>query len=201
MPRAARTKTADEIIEVASRLVQTRGFNGFSYADVAAEIGTTPAALHYHFATKADLGLTLVRRYADGFRAALEAISATTADGRAHLDAYRDLYLDVLDRRRMCLCGMLAAEIATLTEPMRAGIVEFFDDNVAWLEQSIARGESDGSIRTVRDRREAAETIVGGFEGAMLLAWSHDDPERFRRAADHLLVLLTGPVASTDDTS
>jgi TetR/AcrR family transcriptional repressor of nem operon len=192
MPRPARTNTAEEILEVASRLVQTRGFNGFSYADVAVEIGTTPAALHYHFATKADLGLALVQRYVSGFRGALDEIRTSLPDGRTRLDAYRDLYLDVLARRRLCLCGMLAAEIATLTEPMRAGIVGFFDDNVAWLEQTIADGNADGSIRAKRGPRETAEAIVGGFEGAMLLAWSHDDPARFRRAADHLLALLTG---------
>lgn len=192
MSRSARSNTAEEILDVASRLVQTRGFNGFSYADVATEIGTTPAALHYHFSTKADLGLALVRRYADGFRAALADISASRVDGRARLDAYRDLYLDVLARRRLCLCGMLAAEIATLTEPMRAGIVGFFDDNVAWLERTIIDGTSDGSIRAVQGPTETADAIVGGFEGAMLLAWSHNDPARFRRAADQLLRLLVG---------
>ena len=38
------------------RLVQSRGFNGFSYADVSAELGITKAALHYHFAGKAEMG-------------------------------------------------------------------------------------------------------------------------------------------------
>ncbi len=42
--------TAQRALDVAERLVQVRGFNGVSYADVAAEIGVTKAALHYHFA-------------------------------------------------------------------------------------------------------------------------------------------------------
>ena len=48
--------TAERILDVAERLVQQRGFNGFSYADIAAELGITKAGLHYHFASKADLG-------------------------------------------------------------------------------------------------------------------------------------------------
>ena len=31
-------RTADRILDVAERLVQTRGFNRFSYADIAAEL-------------------------------------------------------------------------------------------------------------------------------------------------------------------
>ena len=40
--------TASKILDVAERLVQVRGFNGFSYADIAAELHITKAALHYH---------------------------------------------------------------------------------------------------------------------------------------------------------
>ena len=56
-----RTDTADQILDVAEHLVQIRGFNAFSYADVGAELGLTNAALHYHFSTKADLGEALIR--------------------------------------------------------------------------------------------------------------------------------------------
>ena len=40
--------TASKILDVAERLVQLRGFNGFSYADVAEELGISKASLHYH---------------------------------------------------------------------------------------------------------------------------------------------------------
>ncbi|MGH3393911.1 MAG: TetR family transcriptional regulator [Streptosporangiaceae bacterium] len=36
--------------------MQIRGFNGFSYADVAAELQITTAALHYHFTGKPQPG-------------------------------------------------------------------------------------------------------------------------------------------------
>src|SRR5262245_3359472 len=59
--RVAGTKTRSEgdtatrILDAAERLVQIRGFSGFSYADVAEELGVTKASLHYHFAGKAEL--------------------------------------------------------------------------------------------------------------------------------------------------
>ena len=62
-----RADTSSRILDVAERLVQLRGFNGFSYADVASELKITKASLHYHYPGKADLGRALVERYASRF--------------------------------------------------------------------------------------------------------------------------------------
>src|SRR5271154_5436261 len=90
------TDTATEILDVAERLVQIRGFNAFSYADVAGELGLTNAALHYHFPTKSELGEALIARYAIRFAEALVEIDESLADPLRKLDAYADLYADVL---------------------------------------------------------------------------------------------------------
>jgi AcrR family transcriptional regulator len=50
----------ERILDVAEALGQTRGFNGFSYADIAVQLGVTKASLHYHFPSKSDLGRALV---------------------------------------------------------------------------------------------------------------------------------------------
>ena len=77
--RADGVDTATQILDVAERLVQVRGFNGFSYADVAAELKITKAALHYHFAGKAELGEALVARYAARFADTLAGVETRTA--------------------------------------------------------------------------------------------------------------------------
>src|SRR5438309_620198 len=105
--------TAGRILDVAERLVQSRGFNGFSYADVAAELGVTKASLHYHFPGKAELGEALINRYAGRFGEALQTIDLDGGDVHARLEAYAALYASVLREQRMCLCGMLAADYET----------------------------------------------------------------------------------------
>src|ERR1700688_4944489 len=67
------TAAATAILDVAERLAQTLGYNGFSYADIAAQLGVTKASLHYHFPTKAELGRALIERYRILFGATLEA--------------------------------------------------------------------------------------------------------------------------------
>src|SRR2546426_8174252 len=104
--RPAQPTTATRILDVAERLVQTSGFNGFSYADISAELGITKASLHHHFATKAELGRALIMRYSEAFGTALEGVDRRGGDAAAKLQRYVKLYEDVLRGERLCLCGM-----------------------------------------------------------------------------------------------
>src|SRR6476620_11178424 len=92
------THTAAKALDIAQQLAQTRGFNGFSYADIAAELGITKASLHYHFASKAELGRALLERYVGAFQHALAEIEG---DPRVRLTQYVALYEAVLVRDRM----------------------------------------------------------------------------------------------------
>src|SRR5450631_938148 len=142
-PRRRVGDTRTRVLDVAERLVQVRGFNGFSYADVAAELQITKASLHHHFPSKAGLGEALIARYAERFADALAAIDADGAAAPAKLDAYAGLYTDVLRDGRMCLCGMLAAEYETLPIPIRGAVVAFLDENEDWLERVLEQGRND----------------------------------------------------------
>src|SRR5947209_5357593 len=92
--------TAERILDIAERLVQTRGFNNFSYADIAAELGITKASLHYHYPGKAELGEALITRYAERFSEALSQIDRDLPDAHGRLEAYARLYADVLHGKR-----------------------------------------------------------------------------------------------------
>jgi TetR/AcrR family transcriptional repressor of nem operon len=197
--------TAARILDVAEQLLQVRGFNGFSYADIAAELNITKAALHYHFAGKADLGEALIARYAGRFAEALTVLDAGRGDASAKLAAYADLYLQVLRNRRMCLCGMLAAEYQTLPEPMQGAVIRFFDQNETWLEGVLEQGREDGSLQFAGSARDTARMVVGGLEGAMLVARPYGDIARFQAAADNLLaglaVSASMPLAAVADSA
>jgi TetR/AcrR family transcriptional repressor of nem operon len=182
--------TASRILDIAERLVQSRGFNGFSYADVAAELKISKASLHYHFPGKAELGEALIGRYASRFADALEAIDRRGGDAPAKLDAYARIYADVLRDRRMCLCGMLAADYDTLPKPMRDAVIRFFDDNEAWLTGVLEQGLDEGALRLSGSVNEAAQALVSGLEGAMLIARPYGDLARFQAAATRLVTSL-----------
>ncbi len=191
----AEPPTALRILDIASRLVQTRGFNGFSYAHIAAELGVTKASLHYHYPSKADLGKRLIERYEQDFAAALERIEAETDDAFLRLQRYARIYAGVLGNEQMCLCGMLAAEHGTLPAPMRRTLQHYFDLNEAWLAKVLDGGRRRGQLRFDGPPREVAELLVGALEGAMMMARSYGDPRRFAAASDRLLADMRADAA------
>ena len=181
------TDTARRALDVAERLVQTRGFNGFSYADIAESLGVTKASLHYHFPTKADLGRRLIERYEAGFLETLGAIDAAGAHARGKLKRYASIYAGVLRANRMCLGGMLASDYATLPRPMREKVRHFFDENERWLARVLEDGRDSGQLEFKGAPVEVARMIVASLEGAMMLARSYGEVARFDVAAERLI--------------
>jgi TetR/AcrR family transcriptional repressor of nem operon len=183
--------TTVRILDVAERLLQVRGYNGFSYGDVATELGITRAALHYHYKGKAELGQALIERYGARFATALAALDAAELDAAAKLRGYIALYTDVLSADRMCLCGMLAAEHRTLPDLMQRAVCDFFSANTTWLQKVLEEGCADGSLRCPGTTEDSASMVLGALEGGMLIARLDGDVARFTAAAHQVLAGLT----------
>src|ERR1700676_5055278 len=89
-----RSRTAEQILDLAEILIQTRGYSAFSYQDISDALGMTKASIHYHFASKTDLGIAVVDRYVERFGAALIAIAEDQSQpSMAMLDFYIAPYL------------------------------------------------------------------------------------------------------------
>ena len=135
--RSAATKVDSigetEILDVAEGIVRSRGYNAFSYADVASIVGLSKASLHHHFPTKADLGLELITRFEENVLEALAEIDKSDADNVTKLREYGATFEVSLLENKMCLCGMLAAEHETLSDEMQTAISVFFERNEAWV--------------------------------------------------------------------
>jgi TetR/AcrR family transcriptional repressor of nem operon len=190
MATSSASGTADRILDIAERLVQQRGFNAFSYADVAKAVGIRKASLHYHYATKADLGVALVARYREVFLDALRGIETDVDDSLERLERYGDLYGAVLRRKRMCMCGMLATDAATLPKAMRDSVAEFFAENVAWLARVLEQGRKRHELSFDGPAATMAAFFVSTLEGAMLVAHGSGSHETFDGAARQLLVTV-----------
>jgi TetR/AcrR family transcriptional repressor of nem operon len=169
----------DEILDIAERLARRGGYNGFSFRDIASAVGVKSASVHYHFPTKMDLVTALVERYTQRFVAGLGPASEPGALLRL-IAAYREA---VEGADRMCLCGVLGAELTALPEPVRDAVREFFDATVAWTSQGLEEESGD---------RTGGETLVSGLEGALIAARAMGDPALFDRVAARLLDAAKG---------
>jgi TetR/AcrR family transcriptional repressor of nem operon len=96
----------------------------------------------------------------------------------------------VLRDNRMCLCGMLASDYATLPKPMKEEVKHFFDENEQWLAAILEQGRKAGNLQFKGSAVELARIMVGSLEGAMMLARSYGDASRFDTAAERMIASL-----------
>lgn len=161
----------ERILEAAEKRARVAGYNGFSFRDLAADVGVKSASIHYHFPTKADLGSALVRRYTERAMARLGAADALTpTETVARATAlFRDA---LLVEDRMCLCGLFGAERDTLPPDVEAAVGDFFQQLLAYL--GTALGDP------------AAARCLAQLEGALILARSLRNPALFDLACGDL---------------
>src|SRR5690606_41201562 len=106
--------TRTQIMQHSQRLVQERGYNGFSYRDISALIGIKTSSIHYYFPQKEDLLLAVVQQYHSRWQAAVQAID-TSLSADAKLRAYVEMHRQTFcNTERICLAAALAAELASL---------------------------------------------------------------------------------------
>jgi len=176
--------TVQRIVDVAQELVQSRGFNAFSYRDLSARVGVKTSSIHYHFPTKGDLACALVARYRLKMRGARERIEAAHTHPASRLKAFLDLLCATFERENMiCLCGMLATDAATLPDAAREQIRGFFEDNESWVAQVLAQGREEAELRFEGEPEAAAHALFCAMQGAMIGAATFGRSARVRECA------------------
>ena len=169
----------DQILASAQRLVQQRGFNGFSYADVAKEVGIRKASLHHHFPTKTDLGLALIESFTTQLQSAFNQVNSNIPDADAKLKAYIGVYRSTFEADRMCLGGMLASEAHTLDPAVLPSLKRFFARNVEWLTEVLEAGQAQGVFTLMGPAVEHACMLLASLQGALLMARATGDGQAF----------------------
>ena len=180
----AENATVTALIDAAQELVQSRGYNAFSYRDLAARIGIKTSSIHYYFPTKGDLALAIVARYRTRFRGALERIEAENGAPAATLDAYLALICDTFAADSLiCVCGMLATDAASLPDAARQEVRGFFADNEQWLTRLLARGRESGDFHFAAAPEHVASALFASMQGSMLSASALGENGRLREVA------------------
>ncbi|MEP1962568.1 TetR/AcrR family transcriptional regulator [Tateyamaria sp.] len=189
MSAANPSSKALDILESARMLIMDRGFNGFSFRDVAASVGIKSASIHYHYATKADLAEATAQAYSEAFKEAVTQLDADTATDL--LRAYGGLFVTTLrEHGRLCLGGMLAADVASLPDQVRTEVAVFFTAQNEWVENAVRDGQTTGEFRTDLDAAKFAKMFVSSLEGAMMISRGIEQPQDLEDALEMLIQLV-----------
>ncbi len=163
----------EQLLDAAQDIIQRRGYNAFSYQDLADVIRIRKASIHHHFPKKEDIGLALIQRYTESFKQILQNILAQHKNEREQFEAYCFLFgytLTSSNHEKLCLGGIMGAESLTLPENICKAIEEFCDANETWLKAVIQSGMKNGVFTPTVHPVRAARMIFSSLEGAMMAA-------------------------------
>lgn len=180
------TRTA--LLNSAEAACRQHGFDGFSYADMAREVGIAKPSIHHHFPQKADLALALIERYHDEFFTALSAISASGQSAGIKVADYVQLHRNAL-KGGTCVCLSVALGMGrmSLSDAVTAKLDRFFASSINWLEAVFQEGCQDHSITEVTEPRLEAIATFALMQGAQLVAKGEANLQRFDDAVATLL--------------
>lgn len=168
--------TNQQILDVAQCLVRQRGYSAFSYADIAAQVGIRKASIHYHFPAKDVLVQQLVQRYCEQMARTCDRVTQTHTNPQQQLVAFTQLYRAGLEDGQLCLCNILTADLAVLSDPVRVELQRFFAQVETWLTAVLQQGCDDQIWRCSATPANTAKTIIALLQGAQLLSRSADNP-------------------------
>lgn len=165
------TDTREKILASANHLLRSRGFNGFSYQDISRPLGIRNAAVHYHFATKADLAIAVIEDFRRILRERTAAFMAGHGDPVTQLEGFISFSTaECRDDSSLCPVGALSADFYSLPEPIREAGHRLLDELLAWMTRVCAVGREQGKFAFGGDPAAKAQQIVATLQGARQLA-------------------------------
>lgn len=179
------TQVYEKILETAESLIQQRGFNAFSFRDIANVVGVKTSSIHYYFPTKSVLAAAVVNKHAEN---TLKQLNVLEANRKLNFEQMLSRYIDFIFNNtyksgsKMCLGGMLATEVLTLSDEVKGAVKNFLALNEAWLGRIIQMGIESGEFNKNHPSIETAKAVFALIEGSLILVRLFED-ERYLKAA------------------
>jgi TetR/AcrR family transcriptional repressor of nem operon len=173
--------TANKLVAAAAQLIARVGYNGFSYADLAEQLGIRKASIHHHFPSKVDLAVAVVEQARRAIRTQIAALDHGSPVALEQLQGYTGYWERCIKDQTapFCLGAILAAELPSLPAGLVTSVRGHFVDLTEWLARVLTLGVKQGTMRLDASAEVEAERFMAGVYGAMLAARAFDDPRRF----------------------
>ena len=179
--------TQEKIMRSAQDLIQHKGLNAFSYKDIAHAVGIKTSSIHYHYPTKEDLvGAVLIWQQQMIFLELTKLKQDEYSTAKEKLDRFLDLLFSLTykDNNKMCLGGMLASDVITISDELRNKVQCFFDQLLYWIEEVLKDGLKKKEMSTLPPK--CAEQVLIHIEGALLLARLYKSDSYIKLVKDFL---------------
>ncbi|WP_109832446.1 TetR/AcrR family transcriptional regulator [Reichenbachiella versicolor] len=168
------SSTQEEILKLGESLICTKGYTGFSYKDISVPLGIKNAAIHYHFPSKADLGIEVIRLNQERFQELKETVQDNSPAEK--IDALVNLYRSNHEKGYLCITAALSPSFESLPDEMKEELTSYTNDLRQWLTNALLEGKELGQFGFEGDIRSMADQMLGSFISSLVLERVTSEP-------------------------
>ncbi|WP_282246359.1 TetR/AcrR family transcriptional regulator [Stenotrophomonas sp. PS02300] len=163
----------DKILATGQRIMGGKGFSAVGLNEVLSAAGVPKGSFYHYFGSKEAFGEALLEDYFSAYLADMDRIFSQPRKSRAQqLDAYFKAWMDnqsFEDCQGKCLAVKLGAEVADLSQSMRATLQRGTAGIIGRLAQVLDAGVQEGSLSFSGTPQAVAQSLYELWLGASLM--------------------------------
>ncbi|HEY4205744.1 MAG TPA: TetR/AcrR family transcriptional regulator [Puia sp.] len=171
-------------MDIAEELIRTKGYNAFSYGDIAEVLHIRNAAIHYYFPSKSDLGASVVDRELEKIASGCKEWAGLP--GNVQFRKVAEQFYASHRKGWICLNGSLTPDYLTLPEALQKKVKQMCESILDWMEDALDKGRKDGTLAFEGEVASRALLVVSSLLSSLLLARVLGK-EAFTRILDQIL--------------
>lgn len=167
----------DRILDVALERFATKGFAGTSVRELVEAVGCTKPALYYHFGSKEELFLELVRTRIEGLHHVLAAASSGAPSAEVALLRVSGAILDGVRQSPLSMRLLITAEHHPDEGQPEVDLRSMHEAFLQYVVALIEEGQARGELRADLPAEPLAWSFIGAVHvRALGIALGHDVP-------------------------
>lgn len=184
----SQTDTYQRILESAQTLIHASSYSEVGVAAICEEAKVKKGSFYHFFESKQDLTLAVIdKTYADMKENLLNQAFSTTLAPLDRLERFIDLAIEMQTKIYQqtghiygCPFGNLATELATQNESIRTKLDTLFMTLQELIRTTLQDAVNKNELNSINVEL-TAQAIVAYFEGTMMLAKTHNDPDLLKQ--------------------
>jgi TetR/AcrR family transcriptional regulator, transcriptional repressor for nem operon len=163
----------DAILAVGQRIMSGKGFSAVGLNEILTTAKVPKGSFYHYFSSKDAFGEALLSSYFDDYLADMDNILGQSGVPVAqrlvnYFDAWR-ANQSFMDCQGKCLAVKLAAEVADLSEPMRAALKQGTSGIISRLTAALEAGVADRSLALDDPAEQVAQSLYQLWLGASVM--------------------------------
>lgn len=184
--------TKRKILEIATSLVNRKGFGATTIQDVISATGLQKGCIYFHFPDKDALCLAILEKAREDFLQFLESALSGDSPGASMENFFRQAVEKHLAAGFIggCIFGNTAIEFSDTDSRFAAVIERVFDEWLAMISRTVSAAQDAGEVRSDIPATALALHIVATIEGGIMLSRLKKNEKPMKKCLDTVRTFL-----------